>query len=80
MQALLAVGVLGILRAIALRGGLGDRRGDARAFVVPQLVEFIAQPLGAFGGDVLASRAGWVGDILTRCNKLWADSKDVNRF
>ena len=37
VQALLAVGVLGVLRAIALRGGLGHRLRDARAFVVPEL-------------------------------------------
>ncbi len=35
VQALLAIGVFGILGAIALSGGLGDGRGHARAFVVP---------------------------------------------
>ncbi|HEY4971320.1 MAG TPA: hypothetical protein VII35_15580, partial [Steroidobacteraceae bacterium] len=53
VQAPLAIGVFGILGAIALSGGLGDGRGHARAFVVPQLVELIAQPLGALRGDVL---------------------------
>ncbi len=41
VQALFAVGVLGVLGAIALRGGLGHRLGDARPFFVPQLVELI---------------------------------------
>ena len=54
-QALLAVGVLGVFGAIALRRRLGDRHGDPRALVTPQLIEFVPQPLGPFGGDVLRS-------------------------
>ena len=60
VQPLLAVGVLGILRAIALCRGRGDRRRDARPFVVPELVELIAQPFCAFGRDVFgACGRGW---------------------
>ncbi len=59
MKPLLAVGVLGVFRAVALRGGFRYRLGYPRAFVVPQQIEFIPQPLGSFGSDVLgAGRSG----------------------
>jgi hypothetical protein len=55
VQTFLAVGVLGILGAIALSGGFGDRHGDSGTFVMPQPIEFIPQPLGSFGSDVLGT-------------------------
>ena len=43
-QPLLAVGVLGVLGAIALGCGGADRRGDLRTLDAPELVQFGAQP------------------------------------
>ena len=60
VQPFLAVSVLGVLRAIALRGGGGDRCRDARPFIVPELVELIAQPFCAFRRDVFGPYGrGW---------------------
>ena len=70
VQAFLAVGVFGIFGAIALRCGLGHRERHPRTLLMPQLIEFILEALGAFRGDVLWSRAGWADDILTRCIKV----------
>ena len=48
----LAVEVLGVLRAVSLGGGLGDRAGDLRALAVPQKLELLAQHGRAFRRDV----------------------------
>jgi hypothetical protein len=64
-----AVGVFGVLRAVALRRGFRDGDGHARPFLEPELIEFIAHPLRAFGGDVLGAGLSWADGIVTRCNK-----------
>jgi hypothetical protein len=58
VQALLAVGVFGVLGAVTLRRSFGDGDGHARPFLQPELIEFIAQPLGAFRRDVLGAGLG----------------------
>src|SRR5690606_37614181 len=55
-ELLLAVDVLGVLRAVALRGRLRDGPRDFRAPALPELVELRAEPFRAFPGDEL--RAG----------------------
>jgi len=50
VQTLLAVGVFGIFRAVALGGGFRHGDGDARPLVEPQPVEFVAQPLWLLQG------------------------------
>ena len=54
-QALLAVGVFGILGAIALRRGFGDRLRDPRPLHLPQLVQLLFEACCACGGDELRS-------------------------
>ena len=54
-QALLAVGVFRIFRAVALRGGGADRLGDARPFDAPQFIELRAQARRAGRRRVLRS-------------------------
>src|SRR5215469_659425 len=55
-QTPLAVGVLGVLGSIALCGGGGDRLGDSRTLLAPQLLELCAQPLRSCGGGVFRGR------------------------
>ncbi len=58
VQALLAVGVLGVLRAVALSGGLSHGLRSLAALVMPQPIQLLPQPAGAFGGDVLRTGRG----------------------
>src|SRR6202035_3215628 len=55
VQALLSIGVFGIFRAVALRGRFRHGDGDARSFLEPELVEFVAQALRSFGSNVLGA-------------------------
>src|SRR5690606_37678958 len=48
---LLAIGVFGILRAVAFGGGRGEGLHHFRAQDVPQVVEFGLEPLEALAGD-----------------------------
>src|SRR5690606_23918200 len=51
-----AVDVFGVLRAVALRGRLGDRRGHGRTLRPPEVIELGAQSRRALGSDVLRAR------------------------
>jgi hypothetical protein len=53
-QLLLAVDVLGVLGAIALRRRVGDALDHTRTLHAQEAVELLGQALVAFGGDVLA--------------------------
>jgi hypothetical protein len=52
-QTALAVGVLGVFRAVALRGSLLHGLRDARTFRAPQFVQLGAQARSALGCDEL---------------------------
>src|SRR5262249_51305365 len=54
-QAALAVDVLGVLRAIALRRGIGDFLRHAWTFDSPQLIELRTKLLRSFRRDVRRS-------------------------
>src|SRR5690606_21331125 len=55
-ELLLAVDVLGVLRAVALRRGLRDGTRDGRALAAPKLVELRPKALCAFLRDELRAR------------------------
>src|SRR6185436_1569683 len=58
-EALLAVDVLGVLRAIALRGGVAHLVHDARALDAPELAELLGELLRAGRRDVVRVAHGW---------------------
>ena len=58
VQAFFAVGVFGIFGAIALRRGFGHGERHPRTLLMPQLIEFILEALGAFRGDVFGAGRG----------------------
>src|SRR5690606_29117802 len=67
-QSLLAVDVLGVLRAVAVRGGLGDLARHARSLLAPQPLELGAQLLEAFGRDVASRHAATMQARAQRVN------------
>src|SRR5437868_1955206 len=58
-QPALAVDVLGVLAAVALRRSIGDLLGDPRALFGPQLVELGAKLLRALRRDVPRALGLW---------------------
>jgi heme/copper-type cytochrome/quinol oxidase subunit 1 len=50
--------LFGIFGAIALRCGFGHRERHPRTLLMPQLIEFILEALGAFRGDVFGAGRG----------------------
>jgi hypothetical protein len=55
-QTAFAVGVLGVLGAVTLRGCVGHLLHHARPFLADELLQLVSEKLCAFGGEVIRHR------------------------